>query len=243
MKSRLVAAGRGWQWIVDGFALFRKNPPIWIVFTVILFLIALGLGMIPVLGQCLFYLLSPVFLAGVMLGCKALVRGEPLELAYLFAGFRRNTSQLVTIGGIYLVGQIVIFGLMLIIGGAALISMFKGGVRIDPELVIDAIRQIGTALLIGVTLSLPLMMAVWFAPMLVVFHDTPPLEALKLSFFACLKNVTPFLVYGIVLLLLAVVAMLPFGLGLLVLIPTIFGSIYASYQDLFAPGQGAATPG
>ena len=40
-------------------------------------------------------------------------------------------------------------------------------------------------------------MLIWFAPLLVVFNGLPPLEAMKLSFAACLKNMLPFLVYGV----------------------------------------------
>jgi uncharacterized membrane protein len=76
-------------------------------------------------------------------------------------------------------------------------------------------------------------MAVWFAPPLVVFHDLGAGEAMKSSFVACLRNVVPFLVYGVILLLLSMLASLPFGLGWLVLGPVLAGSLYTSYRDIF----------
>ena len=59
-----------------------------------------------------------------------------------------------------------------------------------------ATPSITLALLIGFVLSVPLMMAVWFAPLLVFFDDVKPLRALALSLWACVKNVLPFLLYG-----------------------------------------------
>lgn len=234
MEAHVVAAGNGWQWMVDGFGLFRKNPIIWIVLTIALVAIAVGLGLIPILGPLIFYLLSPVFLAGLMLGCRALEKGGEIEIAHLFAGFRVNASQLITIGGIYLIGQIVIYGILILIGGGAVSAMMGGISSAEIAAMPDAMSGMMLALLVALALSVPLMMAIWFAPLLVVFDNLPAMMAVKLSFSACLKNIMPFLVYGIVIFLLGIIAAIPFGLGLLVLIPAIFGSIYASYKDVFA---------
>ena len=91
--------------------------------------------------------------------------------------------------------------------------------------------MIGT--LVAVGLSVPLMAAYWFAPALVVFRDVAPLEAMKASFFACLKNLLPFLVYGVILFVLCLIAMIPIGLGMLIMVPVMMGSIYASYVEIF----------
>jgi hypothetical protein len=45
----------------------------------------------------------------------------------------------------------------------------------------------------------------------------------------------PFLIYGIVLFVLAMIASIPFGLGWLVLGPVVFGSVYAAYRDIYVP--------
>jgi len=84
-----------------------------------------------------------------------------------------------------------------------------------------------------------LAMLFWFAPTLVVLHpEVGVMEALGLSFRACLRNVLPFLLYGVVLFVLAIVATIPLMLGWLVLWPVLIGSIYASYKDIFLGGEG-----
>jgi len=60
-------------------------------------------------------------------------------------------------------------------------------------------------------LLLPVFMALWFAPALAMFHQQGPAEAMKASFVACLKNILPFLVYSVIVLLLAFVASIPFA--------------------------------
>ena len=234
MEIRSVEARLGWQWIADGFTLFRKNPLIWIVLCIILLLFAVAMAAIPMLGQLVFTLLSPVLLAGLMVGCKALEQGEELEIAHLFAGFRKNPTPLITIGGIYLVGQVLIIGVAMLIGGSVMLDLLMGGKEFDQATLMNMMSNIMLALLVAMALSIPLMMATWFAPLLVIFDDMPALAAMRLSFFACLKNFMPFLIYGIMLLVLAVVAAIPFGLGLFVLVPTLFASIYASYKNIFA---------
>lgn len=233
MEPRQVVAGQGWQWIVEGFDLFKKSPIIWVVLFIILLLIAIALHFIPILGPLVLYILSPVFLAGLMVGCKAQQSGEELEIAHLFAGFKKNTNSLITLGGVYLVGQIIIFGVMFIFGGGAIFALMRGG-QPDLAAMTAALSSAMLAVLIGLALYIPLVMALWFAPALVIFNDVQPVPALKSSFNACLKNINPFFIYGIALFVLSIIASIPLFLGFLVLVPVISTSVYTSYRDIYA---------
>ena len=44
-------------------------------------------------------------------------------------------------------------------------------------------------------------MMVWFAPALICLHDIKPWQAMKMSLQACLRNIVPFIVYSLVMLL------------------------------------------
>jgi uncharacterized membrane protein len=76
-------------------------------------------------------------------------------------------------------------------------------------------------------------MALWFAPALVVFRGTAPVDALRVSFSASLKNIVPFVVYGVIYIVASILASIPFGLGWLVLAPLVTISVYSSYEDVF----------
>ena len=242
MNLRSVDAGRGWQWIVDGFNLFKKSPLLWISLTIVLALLWIVSFAIPVLGPLLFNLLSPVLFAGLMIGCRALDNGEELELAHLFAGFRQQASALVTIGGVYLVGTIVVLGAVFVVAGGSMLPTVLSKTTPDIETLTAAIRSMLLALTVGAAVYMPLLMLIWFAPLLVVFEGLAPMQAMKLSFAACWANVIPFLVYGLAILVLWFIASIPLLLGLLVLLPVLFCSVYASYRDIFATAPGPAAP-
>ncbi|MDH5479187.1 MAG: BPSS1780 family membrane protein [Nitrosomonas sp.] len=233
MEIHQLNAKHGWQWIMSGFYLFRKAPLVWVLSCFTMLLIAVTLAIMPLLGQFIFTLISPVFLAGLMYGCRELDQGRELELVHLFAAFKTNATPLITIGGIYLIGQVLIVGVVMMIGGSMMADMLLYGKRVDDSELMGAMDSMLTASLVAITLSIPLMMAAWFSPLLVIFHDIPPIIAMQRSFFACLKNFIPFQLYGITLFILAIIALMPYGAGLVILIPTVFASIYASYKEIF----------
>ncbi len=252
MEVQLVSAGKGWQWIVDGYALFRKSPAMWIAITLLLGVMWLVSMIIPLLGPLLFNLFSPLLFAGLMAGCRALENGEALEIRHLFAGFKDRAAPLVTIGGVYLVGTIVVVGIVLVVAGGSMLPSMLAKSGTDIETLRAALRSMALALAIGAAVYLPLIMLIWFAPLLVMFEGMTPVAAMKLSFAACFKNTLPFTVYGLAILGLWVVMSLPAAMGivgaLLVIvllvgsIPVLLCSIYASYRDVFV-ARGAPAAG
>jgi hypothetical protein len=244
MEARVVAARRGWQWLVEGFGLFRKSPAMWIALTIALALLWVVSLFIPVLGPLLFNLMSPALFAGLMIGCRALENGKPLEFTHLIAGFRQQAAPLVTVGGVYLVGTVIVVGIVLVIAGGSTLPSMLSKPGTDIETLKAAARSVALALAVGAAVYLPLLMLIWFAPLLVVFNGLAPVAAMKLSFAACVRNMLPFMVYGAAILLLWLVLSLPAVLGaiggLLVIallvasIPVLICSIYTCYQDIFA---------
>jgi uncharacterized membrane protein len=233
-EGRTVDAGRGWDWIVEAFALFRRQPGMWILIVLLAGILFIAISMIPVLGSLASALLLPIFGGGLMLGCKDMDRGGTLELAHLFAGFKEKAGSLVMVGVFNLVGWVIIaLAVAAVVGGGVLMGMLRGGM---PGAGISIVSMLIGALLVA-GLSVPLYMAAWFAPALIVLRDLAPGAALKASFFACLRNWIPFMLYSVVLLVLCLVAAIPAGLGFLVLIPVLAASVYTAYRDIFCGGE------
>ncbi len=240
MEIQRVGLVHGWRWVIGGFAIFRRSPLVWIIFVMILYLAAQLALQLPLLGFLLM-LLYPVFLAGLMMGCRDLEMGKALDLGRLLAGFRHNPGQLVTIGGANLVGQLLIGIAMYLTGGSelrAILAGQEGGP--DAAAVTQAANRIMAALIVGTALSIPLLMAVWFAPLIAVFDNRPALAAMKLSFAACWRNLSSFFAYTVLLIGLIMLAMIPFGIvhpqqnpGAWITLPFVLPSIYASYRDIF----------
>lgn len=223
--------------------IFRKNPPQWLLLIAVLFVGSRVLFLIPLIGV-IAVLVAPNFLAGLAHGAQALEQGKPLRLGYLASGFLKNATQLITIGAISLVGQFLMLMAMLLVGGDGISTVSKtmAAGAATPE-TMEAIRtaapRMMMAMIVGIGVSLPLIMAVWFAPLLVFFDDVKPLPALVLSLWACLKNILPLLIYGMAVLVpMVILAPLSLAvrqpdLGLWLLAPILVPSLYASYKDLF----------
>ena len=222
-------ASHGWSWIAEGWELFKRQPGMWIGIVLIAFVIFVAAAMIPVVGGLATTLFGPVFAGGVMIGCKALDTGGELELGHLFAGFKERTGTLVGVGALYLAAVVVVMlvvGLMMGVGFGAMMGNDR-----------QAMAAMGVtmvlAMLVMFALLLPAVMAIWLAAPLVVFHEHGALDAMKGSFSGCLKNILPFLVYSVVMMVLAFFATLPLALGWLALGPVFAASVYTSYRDIY----------
>jgi uncharacterized membrane protein len=222
-------AANGWSWIAEGWELFKRQPGMWIGIVLLLFVIFVAAAFIPLVGNFAMTLFGPVFAAGIMVGCKALDSGEDLELGHLFAGFRERTGTLIGVGALYLAATIAVVIVVSLLMGVGMMTMMGG----DPQAVEAMGITFVLALLIMMALLLPVVMAVWLAAPLVVFHDQGAIDAMKGSFTGCLKNILPFLLYSVVLFVLMIIATIPLGLGWLVLGPVFAASIYASYRDIY----------
>ena len=234
-QTRAVEPGRGAAWLTEGFGYFQKDTLAWVGATILFFVIILALAFIPLLGNLAGYILMPVFIAGLMLGCKARTQGGEFTVTHLFAGFSQHTAQLVVLGFLYLAGMIALVILIVILvmfgaDGADLVEKLQAR---DVAALTDNLKLITLVCLIAAALYVPLLMATWFAPALVILRNASAVDAMKLSFKGCLLNIMPFILYGLIGLVLGVVAIITMGLGLLVLVPVITASIYVAYQDIY----------
>ncbi|MDP3087186.1 MAG: BPSS1780 family membrane protein [Methylotenera sp.] len=229
LEIRQVPAGNAWAWIVSGFNLFKENPAMWIIILVIYLVIIIPISLIPVIGSVVSTLLAPVFAAGMMWGCKALVLKQDLEINHLFEGFKKNTAQLIAVGGIYMVSLLLIAVLVVLGLDRGTMELLMKGQELSPE----QASAIMLPILVAMLFIMPVLMAYWYAPVLTGLHNLTAVDAMKLSFSACLKNILPFLLYGLIFMAILVVAIIPFGLGLIVAVPVMMTSLYTSYVDVF----------
>lgn len=240
---RSVPAGRGWGWIAEAWPLFKDHPGAWIGAVLLCYLILIALSLVPLIGGLATTVSGPILTAGLMIGAHLQFRGEGFAVSHLFAGFATRPGPLALVGLAYLLFAIgiglVIFGLfmaMLASGGMAMDAAMMDPNTLDPE-TIDSFAMMGPAfalpVLVAMLLSIPLAMAMFFAPLLVALNDVPVLQSFKLSFMGCLKNLLPFLIFGLIAMALIFVGSLPLMLGLLIVMPLLTIAVYLAYQDIF----------
>lgn len=233
--GRGVPTGNGWTWITDAWSIFRAAPGVWIGMALVWFVIFAVAGMIPFIGALATGALWPVFVAGFATASRNCDQHHTCNFTDLFAGFRERFGPLVVVGVITLAISIAVFFAVFAMMGIGMFSLFGGRAGAEATMAMGVSMLL--AILIATALLLPLAMATWFAAPLVLFHELAPVEAMKMSFAGCLKNMLPFLIYGLVLLLAAFVATIPFGLGWLVLGPVMAASVYTAYRDIYFTGS------
>lgn len=232
-----VPAGNGAGWLGSAWRNhFTNNPAAWIFGFLVFFIVSMVIQFIPILGILISPLLSPVFTAGFMIGAKEQDEGNDFTIGHIFSGFKQNTGQLMMIGVFYFIAMIVVgvIAAALMGGSFAMLGMMTGDPASSEAMMSDP-AGIMLPFLLMMLVFIPIMMAYWFAPALVALDGISAFNAMKLSFSGCMKNMLPLLLYGIVSLLLAFVAALPFGLGLLLLFPVLVASMYTGYRDIFHP--------
>ena len=230
-----VVPGHALDWLAAGWRIFMRAPLVWALQALIFFVILAALGMVPFLGWAAAPVTLPVLVAGMLSGARALDRGEPLHVGQLFDGLRQHAGNLLLVGLFHLLGLLLAALAAAAIGGSAMLTGAAAGA-------LGAIAGAGVAaggMMLGVVvftvLWALLMMALWFAPALVMLHEVAPLDAMRLSARACFHNLLAFVVLAALLYVLVWVAMIPAGLGMLVLVPVIAGALYAAWKETFSP--------
>ncbi|WP_413190005.1 BPSS1780 family membrane protein [Psychrobacter sp. AT9] len=233
-SPRKCDAAAGMSWIVKAFGLFKDQPLLWFGMSVT-FLIIVGIASsIPLLNILIIPTLF-MFLGGFIKGAAAQSQGAELRFDHLFSAFKSHWQPLLILGLLYLVGIIICMIPLFIAMGSMMFSMMTGGMGSSYGMMNDiSLGSIFLGYLLSMLLIIPLYMALWFAPALVVLHDLDPIAAMKKSFEAGKVNVVPILVYGLIsVLLLPILTMLTLGLGVFLILPIMLLTYYTSYRDVW----------
>lgn len=175
----------------------------------------------------------------MMQGCAAQMQGEKLQFDYLFAGFKTHTEQLLLLCLLYFAASfvsIIIAVIIALVFGGVSLGVFNGGLDAITQNMTDISFMLIILIMVLVILSLmiPVMMVIWFAPALIVFHNMDATTAMKKSFQGCWSNMLPFTVYGLILMVvLPLMVVLTLGLGLLIITPWMIIGYYTSYRDVW----------
>src|SRR5438128_8388761 len=175
---------QGWRWLQRAFAMFRRYWVIWSLLVVAYLVLISLIAPIPYLGRSAAFILKPIFTVGFLAAAWSQERGEDPKLSQLFAGFRSNLYALVPIGFVYWIG-IMLALLATAWGDQGTMArfIFYGEIPRDDYL---SSPELERAMLIALACAVPVVLANWFAPALVVFGDAVPIAALTTSLRAAL---------------------------------------------------------
>ncbi len=258
MNARIVPTLRGSLWLADGWRMFRVAPLGWLALVFAYWMLMTIVSILPVVGLVAASILVPPLSVGFMAAARAAASGGQPRIGHLFDGFRERVPAQLVLGVIYTALLALVIAATALADGGALAGWLAAGQRPSDEALGSS--EFTYALMTAAGLYVPVTMMYWFAPLLVAWHRLGPVKALFFSFFACLMNWRAFLAYGAVaaavtivlpfLVLSLLVAIMPGGQRvaatslvfplLVIMLPTLFASFYASYRDVFAGDLGAA---
>jgi hypothetical protein len=246
-------ARNGIVWITRAYAMFRAAPLRWLLllFTYYLLIGLLEFGPVQAVGQFVAPLLKPVFAVGFLAAAWSQERGIAPRFEHLFRGFRSNLLALVPLGAVFLAGITLAVVATALVDDGRLIALMSGAEKPTEDALASGPVQL--AMLFGVACAMPSLLALWFAPALVVFNDAGAVRALGTSLRAAIANWRPIGVYclavfvlGGVLPVFALTIAHLFGdavagvIALFVVVPYLFTFVaalhisdYVSYRDLF----------
>jgi len=246
-----LPASTGAAWLRDGWRLIKRQPiglaAMVVIYTFVLFIpVSIPL---PYLGAALLCLISPFATLGVMAAFREVAAGRvPTPSVFI------QPLQDVAVRRVLFRLGLIHAGLMMLV--IVLVRLINGPVPVtaeDEPLTVESLRLANFA--VFTLVYSPVLVAMWFAPLLAGWHGLGPGKAMFGSAVACWRNKGALLVYGLlvgcVMLAVGLVAMLggivsaqllpllsaPLGLAVATLIQA---SFYPMYRSIFSEPVAAA---
>jgi hypothetical protein len=138
--------------------------------------------------------------------------------------------ELVNLGALLLLVQLAIIIFMVVLGLPTLTNSER---ELTMQEYVELLQGKEWILAIGFLMMAAIRGLVWFAAPLITFHGMSTSQAMRWSLYAFISNIGAMMVYGTVLLGLFMVAIIPWALGLVLVIPLAVISTYVGYREVF----------
>jgi hypothetical protein len=244
MQINTAPASDGVRWVTEAFKLFLKQPLGLPAMAVIYFFMHLPV-VIPGVGGVIAAVLSPFATLGLMSACREIAAGRMPSPALYLKPFQDATHRraLLRLGAANAVLTLFVVMLTLLLGVAETM------LTTDAAPTATDVRWDNFAWLL--LLYAPVIVLMWFAPMLAGWHDAGPAKAMFGSVIACWRNKSAMLMFALAISVVVItVAMLIgallgalgssnemasilIGPAALVLLGVVQASVYVMYTTIF----------
>jgi uncharacterized membrane protein len=218
------------DWLVWGWQAFMRTPAQWVWQALVLILVLGAIGFVPLIGWAVVIVVFPMLVGGMVYAVACQEQGQSVTVRMLFHGFSAHPAALAMVGVCHFAGALVALIIATVIGGSAALTGYLIGALAGFGL---AIGGVVLATVVFSVLWVIILMAFWFAPALVVMRKMEAFEAIRLSLKASFANLLPLGVLAVILYVLVWIAMLPAGLGMLVLSPVVAAALYQASKHIF----------
>jgi uncharacterized membrane protein len=240
-----VSPDRPWGWLTAGWRDLMANPQVgffyggaltlagWLLALVLLWV---GSAWVILPASAGFFMVAPLLAAGLYEASRLREAGQPVTMAACLNGFTRNAGQLAFMGVVLLL--LHLFWVRV----AALIFMLMFGINFAPALEDVPMAMLRSPMLLPFlivgTASGAVLAAGAFAitavsiPMLVDRPQISAFEAIVASLRAVAANPAAMVFWAGLIVVFTAMAMVPFFLGLALVIPLIGHATWHAYKDL-----------
>ncbi|CAG4886410.1 BPSS1780 family membrane protein [Paraburkholderia saeva] len=220
-----VPAKTGYVWFRQGIWLFRKNPLAFLTLFFTYLLAMMLISQIPVIGGFLPLAFIPGVAVGFMAACRDTIAGKPVFPTILIDGFRSYGStvakRLAALGILYVIAMALVLAGSALADGGILLKVMLGTASMEPEALVNSDMPLGILAALG--FYIPVAMLFWFSPILITWHEVPPVKAMFFSLVSCWRNRGAFIVFGALWFALAITV----SLGLSALMQALGAAEYA----------------
>lgn len=249
-------AAYGVAWLRRAFAMFGQHRLPWILLFCGYFAALFVVNLVPFVGPFAVFIVKPVLAVGMLAAAWNQERGGTPTMQQLFHGLRSNVWALLAIGVFFVIGMAIALQASALVDGGKLRDLTSGHTALTEEQARETFAdpRLQLAMLFSALLAVPVLLATWWAPALVVFQDAGAGAALGASlraalanwralatyvlsiFFFCLMlpmmllTLLALLLPATILQVLVLLVMLPYSIVLTV---TLHISDYVSYRDVF----------
>ncbi|MDO8959839.1 MAG: BPSS1780 family membrane protein [Rhodocyclaceae bacterium] len=220
MQARRLPAARGTYWLLEGFRLFRRNPPLITALTLLYLLLVQGVAvLLPGIGPILLPLALPALTLIVANGCRLVDEGVAPGKATLLRGLigrEGNGLAMLRLGLLQLIGALILVWLNSLLGnGVDPFSSLERAASLPPDVAgVAGTAAVGAeaaardadvlgALLRLMLLATPLIIAFWFAPFLTGWDRVSPLKSMFFSTVASWRNWRAFVMFAFAAIVVA----------------------------------------
>jgi hypothetical protein len=214
------------EYISKGFNIFSRNAGLFVGYLFVYFAISLGLGIIPILGQLISFMISGALIAGFYVVADKTERGEYVQFSNFFDGFQSWAPLFV--GAVL---QVLLFLGFLIPFIFYFATKFGFAAFVDGEKPSIAAADFAIFGLLFLVLTY-LGLAFIYMPFFVIFDKMEAWEAMKMSKKIVDQHIFMHILFFFVLGFIMIIGVLPLLLGLIVTIPATICALYAAWADI-----------
>lgn len=243
--ARAVPPDRPWLWLTAGWQDLMANPQVGFFYGGALTLAGWLLGLLLLSAGAAwailpaaagFFMVAPLLAAGIYEASRLREQGKPVGFGACLGGFTRNGGQLALLGVALLILHLfwvqlaaLVFMLMFGLGFAPAIEDVPMAMLRSPMLL--PFLVVGTALGAGLA-AVAFTISAVSIPMLVDRPDSTAFEAIITSVRTVLANPAAMTFWAGLIVVFTAMAMVPFFLGLALVIPLVGHATWHAYRDL-----------